>query len=243
MQQRFISYSLALILILSGVAPAFAKKDKGAASAPLVNLTQLIAPPPAQDSDQTKAELQEIHRYQDTRTDVMAAYAKADLDKSVFRFSDVLGPNLKPDTLPLTQALFDQAVKAGSQAVAPVKKLWNRPRPFTFDPTVKPCVDEDDTGLSYPSGHATAGTIIAILLANMVPEKKAEIFARGWAYCMNRVISGVHYRSDIEAGRICGTVVAAELLKDHKFMKKFEAAKAELRAALGYPNDSNDSQN
>jgi acid phosphatase (class A) len=60
---------------------------------------------------------------------------------------------------------------------------------------------------------------------------------------MNRVISGVHYRSDIEAGRICGTVVAAELLKDHKFMKKFEAAKAELRAALGYPDDSSDSQN
>jgi len=75
---------------------------------------------------------------------------------------------------------------------------------------------------------------MGILLANMVPEKKTEIFKRSWAYAQNRVIGGVHYRSNIEAGRISGTVIAAMLMKDKNFAQDFAAAKAELRTALGY---------
>ena len=47
----------------------------------------------------------------------------------------------------------------------------------------------------------------AILLAAMVPEKRAEIFARGWEYGENRLVAGVHFPSDIESGRIAATAV------------------------------------
>jgi acid phosphatase (class A) len=117
--------------------------------------------------------------------------------------------------------------------VGPAKDFFNRPRPFLYDKTVSPCLPKEMEP-SYPSNHATSGTMMGILLANMVPEKKTEIFKRSWAYAMNRVVGGVHYRSDIEAGRISGTVIAAFLMNDKNFEKDFAAAKTELRATLGY---------
>jgi acid phosphatase (class A) len=235
MKKRFIAYLLSAALLLTGVvAPAFAKLHQNkSVSNPIVDLTLLLAPPPAQDSEQTKNELIEIHHYQDTRTPDQVAYAQADAEKNVFRFADVMGDKFAAENLPLTAALFEKALKATKDTVGPAKDFFNRPRPFLYDKTVNPCLAKEMEP-SYPSNHATSGTVMGILLANMVPEKKAEIFKRSWAYAQNRVIGGVHYRSDIEAGRISGTVIAALLLKDQNFIKDFAAAKAELRTALGY---------
>jgi acid phosphatase (class A) len=68
----------------------------------------------------------------------------------------------------------------------------------------------------------------------MIPDKREELFMRGWKFALNRVVGGVHYRSDVEAGRIAGTVLAHEILKRPSFKKEFEKARAELRGALGY---------
>jgi len=88
---------------------------------------------------------------------------------------------------------------------------------------------------SYPSGHSTFGTVCAILLANAVPEKRAELFARGREYGSSRMIVGAHYPTDIEAGRITGTLAAAVLLQDPLFQRDFAAARAQLRAQLQLP--------
>jgi acid phosphatase (class A) len=223
-----------LLLAVTFQAPLFIYAGKAKSKeAPVVDILSLLAPPPAQDSQETKAELQELKDIQKSRTKEQEASAQGDLDKDVFRFADVLGDKFKTEDLPLTTALFKKAVEAGANAVKPIKKFYDRPRPFIVDKDIHPCVKEEDTAESYPSGHATAGYVMAVLLANMVPEKKAEIFARGWLFAHNRLVGGVHYRSDVEGGRIAGTLVACQLLKDHKFKKEFDAAKAELRKVLG----------
>ena len=117
-------------------------------------------------------------------------------------------------------------------AVDPAKDVWKRPRPHLYSNLVKPVVPLSKSG-SYPSGHATVGTLMAIVLSNMVPEKRAELMARGWEYANNRVIGGIHYRSDIEAGRIAGSLIAEAIWNQSDFAAEFAAAKAELRAALG----------
>jgi acid phosphatase (class A) len=86
---------------------------------------------------------------------------------------------------------------------------------------------------SYPSGHSTVGTLMGIELANMLPEKRAAIMARAWEFGHNRVVGGIHYASDIEMGRISGTVIAQTISTHPDFKDEFEAAKAELRAVLG----------
>jgi acid phosphatase (class A) len=50
---------------------------------------------------------------------------------------------------------------------------------------------------SYPSGHATFGTLCAILLTEMVPEKRAALFARNRDYEHSRMVVGAHYPSDL----------------------------------------------
>src|SRR2546423_173969 len=71
-----------------------------------------------------------------------------------------------------------------------------------------PCLSDGRTpafSYSYPSGHARYGAVTAILLANMVPEKRRELFARGWDYGESRVVGGVHFPTDVESGRILAT--------------------------------------
>jgi acid phosphatase (class A) len=89
---------------------------------------------------------------------------------------------------------------------------------------------------SYPSGHSTFGAMTAILLSDMVPEKRAELFRRGWYYGQERVIAGVHFPTDLEAGRIQASIIAAQLMQSPDFQKDFAAARTELRGVLGLAN-------
>ena len=76
--------------------------------------------------------------------------------------------------------------------------------------------------------------MMAILLAEMVPEQRAALFACGWEYGDARVISGVHFPRDVEAGRILGTMLVGFLEQDERFRTDLSASRQELRAALGY---------
>ena len=231
MKNHLICWCLLFILTASGISRAEAA-DKAKPAAPDIDLTLYLAPPPKDDSDQTKAEINELMDLQKTRTPEMVAEAQADQEEVVFRFADVLGENFTADKLPLTAAFFAKVHKAEGDNVDPSKDIWNRPRPFLHDSRIQPCVKLSKSG-SYPSGHATTGTLFGIFLARMIPEKKAELFARAQVFAQNRLVGGVHYRSDIEAGRIAGTLIAAELWEKADFRKEFEAAQTELRQGLG----------
>jgi len=128
MKKYLTAYLLSAVLLLTGVAaPAFAKHYEKSVSHPLVDLTRLLAPPPAQDSEQTKNELIEIHHYQDTRTPDQVAYAQADGNKNVFRFADVMGNKFAAEHLPLTAALFERTLQVTKDTVGPAKDFLTGP--------------------------------------------------------------------------------------------------------------------
>jgi acid phosphatase (class A) len=70
------------------------------------------------------------------------------------------------------------------------------------------------------------------LLSVMVPEKRPEIMDRAYEYGRNRVLAGIHFRSDIEVARIAGALIALELMRSPEFRAEFELATAELRASI-----------
>jgi acid phosphatase (class A) len=198
-----------------------------------INLLLLLPPPPALNSDQMKTELGEILTIQVTRTKEMEARAFADATENIWRFADVVdNPKFNAATLPKVAAFFDRITETEAAVVDPAKDVWKRPRPHLYSDLVKPVVPLSKSG-SYPSGHATVGTLMGIELANMLPEKRAQIMARAWEFGHNRVVGGIHYPSDIEMGRITGSVIAQTISTHTDFKADFEAAKAELRAALG----------
>ena len=237
MRNFYTSLLFCLVVTSSVVSPP--ASAKGAApfiSARDIDLVKLLPPPPANDSAQTKVELGEILTLQVTRTPEMVAQAKADAVENIWRFADVLGPNFKSENLPQFSAFFSRVVSSEGAVVDPSKNFWQRPRPYQYSDLVKPVVKMTASG-SYPSGHATAGTLMGIVLANMVPEKRVEIMARAREYANNRIVGGVHYPSDIEAGRIVGTLIAAHLMMREDFMAGFASAKIELRNQLGLGED------
>lgn len=212
--------------------------QQGAADASLfvtprqIDLTKLLPPPPADGSPQQQRELARMLALQQERTPEQVALAKADEERSVFRFADVVGKAFTPERLPRTAALFAAVQKTAGAIVYPAKDYWHRIRPFLADAAIQPCVFRP-RGPSYPSSHATFGTVAGIILADMLPEKAAAIAQRAAAYGENRVIGGVHYPSDVAAGRTAGTVIAAFLFQDQAFLAEYAEARSELRQALG----------
>jgi acid phosphatase (class A) len=230
---RNFAKALTLLLVIGVASPVFADDAKPFADAKEINLLNLLPPPPANDSAQMKAELGEILTIQVTRTPEMAARAVADAEENVWRFSDVIdNPKFTKENLPKFSAFFDRIVETEGAVVDPAKDVWKRPRPHLYSDLVKPIVPLSKSG-SYPSGHTTLGTLMGIVLSNMVPEKRPVIMARAWEYGHNRVVGGIHYASDIEAGRIAGTVIAETIMTHDDYKSEYEGAKAELRAALG----------
>ncbi|HYM60561.1 MAG TPA: phosphatase PAP2 family protein, partial [Thermoanaerobaculia bacterium] len=193
-----------------------------------------LPPPPLDSSAQTRSEIAELVSIEAARTPEAAARAAADSEETVWRFAETLGPKFTKESLPLVGALFGRLHETEGAVVDPAKGVFARPRPYRLNDQLHP-VAKLSKSASYPSGHATGGTLMGIVLANMVPEKRREIMARAWEYGWNRAVAGVHYRSDIEAGRIAGSVIAQALFARDDFRAQYEAARKELRFALGLP--------
>jgi acid phosphatase (class A) len=226
-----------------------------------VDAIALLPPPPPANSDLQRKDLSDVLAAQQARTPALVQRSLDD-KVDIFAFRTVLGPKFTAESVPNTAAFLRKVQRETGAQVNLVKDCWERSRPFVVSKEVhppgtmaqdmaipadkpekntaphdasSPCRPPEQPAVtySYPSGNANFGTTIAILLASMVPEKRGEIFARGWEFGENRLVAGVHFPSDIESGRISATAMVAIMMTNPAFKADFSVAKAELRAALG----------
>lgn len=151
-------------------------------------------------------------------------------------FDSVLGPNFTRASFPATFAVLDRAGRAAGYAGDPVKFLYRRTRPFVSDSAITPCIPDEPrlrASFSYPSGHAALGFGWALVLAELIPSRADAIVDRGRDFTWSRVVCGVHYPSDVDAGRTVAAAAIARLHADLDFQREFAAARAELTAAYG----------
>jgi acid phosphatase (class A) len=201
-----------------------------------VDLTRLLPPPPANDSVTTRSELDELLQIQSSRTSEDCDRAVADREVKLLRFAGALGlpPSVEAHDLPKTTALIEQVRRIESSVVDRAKRAYGRPRPFVLDPRIEPCIIRPGND-AYPSGHSAWAYVAALVLADMVPERRQQLLDRAADYARQRMVGGVHYRSDTEAGRITGVVLAAMLFASPAFQADEALARSELRGALGLP--------
>ena len=197
-----------------------------------IDLLRLLPPPPPQDGAVTKAELAEVLSLQQGAGQARIDQAAADAEETLFRFAYQLFPSLTAQKVPLAAAFFQKLSDDEGLVIDDAKDKWKRPRPFLADDRIKALAKRSTSG-AYPSGHTTFGTLVGIVLADMIPEKKAEIFARTEDYGFSRMVAGLHYRSDLLASRMAGTAMVALMMRNDKFKAEAAAVKAELRTALG----------
>lgn len=139
----------------------------------------------------------------------------------------VLGDWFTAQNCPQTAALFDE-IEADSKYFSKTgKEHWNRPRPYVASDRVKPVTKVEIEG-SYPSGHATRGTIFAEILSEAFPGQRDALLQRGREIGWDRILAGVHYPSDVAAGRVLGHDIAHQLLKSDAFRSRMEAVRSEL---------------
>jgi acid phosphatase (class A) len=193
-----------------------------------LDLVTLLPPPPASGTEADRADLAAVLALQASRSTAQIELAKADAEASVFRFADAIGGDFDAAHLPQTARLFERLTASISAVVGPVKDHWNRPRPFLASGKVEPLLRPD--GATYPSGHGVLARLYAIVLADLMPEKRREIFARGDRFAQGRLVNGVHYPSDIEAGFLAATAIAAELRQQAAFRDDLAKAREELAA-------------
>ena len=243
------------VLALSGVAaeqaatppaaPAAAPMDGkarmafsgylSAGSAPDSNL--LIPPPPAPGSAAEARDIEAANAAIALRGTPRWDQAAIDADlfspRTVGIFSCAAGFEIDPANLPKLAALLRRAGPDLAMAVYPSKRKYQRARPFMANNQLT-CTPKDEALLrrdgSYPSGHSAIGYGWGLILAELVPDRAAQLVARGRAFGDSRRVCNVHWLSDVEEGRVVSTAVFARLHAEPAFRADVEAARAELEA-------------
>ena len=188
--------------------------------------------PPPEGSDIQKAELAELHGLQgaDRYRQTLATW---DSDhESGEMFAPTFPPYFDLARLPATAKMLADVRHEQKIAASRSKDVYRRLRPWAVDPALKTCEphNDDKPNSSYPSGHASMGYAMATVLADAWPAKARAIMGRADNYAESRLVCGVHFRSDVEAGRILGEEVGHDLLANPVFKAEEMAAARELAA-------------
>ena len=132
-----------------------------------------------------------------------------------------LGPWFRVESLPATSNLLQKAFDDAWVVAHKAKDLHYRRRP---DGTTK--------NSSYPSGHATEGSVLAGLLKTLDPKHAAAADKLEQEICRNRLILKKHYPTDLQAGNRLGAWLLQEMAPSGSFKRDFADAAQELKPSL-----------
>ncbi|WP_193731386.1 phosphatase PAP2 family protein [Komagataeibacter sp. FXV3] len=163
------------------------------------------------------------------------ATSDADLheDALLRSFSCAAGFTINSANLPHLTALIHRMDVSETTDMRKSKSYWHRARPFVGNG--QPICTEDDrehlaTSGSYPSGHTMLGWSTALVLAELLPQQATQILQRGRVFGESRIICGVHWESDVQAGYMLGAAEIAAMHGSPDFRADMEQARAELAA-------------
>jgi acid phosphatase (class A) len=190
--------------------------------------------PPPDNSDATTKEIEIMLQAQADRTPEQVTRIEQEEDYNVFDFQNVVGAWFTPENvgkMPATNTLLARVMATAAPIVAAAEKDWNRPRPFLLNSRIIPAITRPQDP-SYPSGHSTRATLDALVLADIVPGDTGAIAARGQQIGDDRVIAGVHFPSDVIAGRKLAQTIYDQMASTKDFQDEEKAARAEIKAYL-----------
>jgi hypothetical protein len=105
-------------------------------------------------------------------------------------------------------ALLDTAIYDGMVAAWDSKYTYNRPRPAEADPSLSAALPTPASP-SYPSEYAVTAGISAAVLSYLYPQDATYFSQQADAATQSRLLAGVEYPSDVQAGRVLGAKIAA----------------------------------
>jgi len=241
--KRFPAFALVLVFAAAFIGAPSAVAQDGMMNAGAVakgghfvkpeafDIAKVLPEAPAPGSLAAQADLEAVLQAQAWRTPEQVEWAKVIDKDNAFNHASVLGAWFTKENLPVTAKFLADVTEDVNAVGALTKKLHARPRPSQVDPRVHPVVPVPLTA-SYPSGHVTRAFAWAAVLAEIFPDKRAELFARAERAGWGRVLAGVHFPSDVVGGRLMAEAIVTELKKSAAFQAAVEKCRAEAAPFL-----------
>lgn len=198
----------------------------------------LVPPPPAEGSARLADDIEAYRTLTALRSGPRGAQATRDAElkfpAAAGHFACALGVQISEQTTPHLNMLLRRTGADAGFATYKAKNKYQRVRPFvrfdegTCTPASEPALRKDG---SYPSGHSALGWAWALVLTQVAPERTDALLQRGRTYGQSRGVCGVHWKSDIEAGRLVGSAAVARVQSDAVFRAQLAEARQEVAKA------------
>ena len=206
-------------------------------AAPGLDGAMIVGPPPEPGSTRGRADRKTFNETRKLAGTPAWDKAITDADLSGAEgfksFSCAAGVKIGPKDTPVLARMLLRMTDDASTIYQPAKKVYQRARPPVGNN--KPiCVPREkwiQTDGSYPSGHGMIGWSWGLVISEVAPDHASAILARGRAFGDSRIVCGVHFQSDIEAGRYLGAAMVSKLHQNAEFMSDLATAKAEVAAS------------
>ena len=208
-------------LASSALPPAPATLDPPPASAGLQlemgSLNKAVGQPPKPNTTAAELDLGILLWLQKHRTPDQIAKSWLLLDRHIVQFDRALGIDMSKSTPAVVRGITS-FLKLVDGAKDSIKDRVQRPRPFVSHPEIHVCLPPE-SGWSFPSGHSAFFRSAAVLLADLVPERRERLLAVGLLGGTSRTMCGLHYPSDVEAGQKLGEAAALQILNSPQWQQ------------------------
>jgi hypothetical protein len=179
---------------------------------------------PANDSAETKKELEDLKKLIENRT-------KEDIE-FIKQWQNTASPNtlwldtteelihkyglMGPESARL-HAIVSGAAYTSLTATYQAKYEYLRPRPTDLDASIQ--LPEDmmvPPHPSYPSGHTATAWTTAYILSYFFPNEKAQLEETAEKVALSRELMGIHFRSDNDAAKEIADAVTKDIIESLK---------------------------
>ena len=194
-----------------------------------------VPPPPAAGSDLDRQDRATFLATRQLKDSPRWSLAQQDAREAriLDSYSCALGVTPSRRATPKLAAMLQRVSHDVRPAISGPKKLYKRKRPYKVDRGAICARSGWIVGLTpdYPSGHATWGWTVGLILAKAQPDRADAFLNRAQAYGDSRVVCGVHNASSVDAGRLNATALVQALEASPGFQADLAAVRAELDAA------------
>ncbi|NYE07844.1 hypothetical protein F4694_004685 [Bacillus niacini] len=183
-----------------------------------------VAAPPANDSAETKKELEDLKKLTENRTEEQIEFIKhwqntpspdtlwLNKTEELINKYGLMGPESAR-----VHAVLSGAIYTSLTATFQAKYEYLRPRPTDLDPSIK--LPEGMTvppHPSYPSGHTATAWTAAYILSYFFPNEKDQLEETAEKVALSREQMGIHYKSDNVAAKKLAKAVTNDIIESLK---------------------------
>ena len=239
---------LTVALAFSCVTHVFAAGDEknGHAyftKAELPDMTKILPPFTVFESarfvaDQSQHLWGKLMRQDEARAAQAQNDAVYSMQTAIDAYSPLFGLEITKEGTPEIYSILQDVCASCDSIYSGAKAKFNRQRPYAYydEGTLIPEKEEKHRNEgSYPSGHTVFFWTSALLLSDISQSNEVmeKLLARGYEFGQSRVIAGYHWQSDVDAGRMAGSVLY-QLIRNHeRFIGQLARARAEFQEKTG----------